>query len=63
MKKAEAALKRSKTKDYYKILGVGRDCGDGEIKKAYRRESLKHHPDKVRSNIFITFFLLVACRI
>ncbi|XP_006461589.1 hypothetical protein AGABI2DRAFT_185760 [Agaricus bisporus var. bisporus H97] len=46
LKKAEAALKRSKTKDYYKILGVGRECGDGEIKKAYRRESLKHHPDK-----------------
>lgn len=46
LKKAEAALKRSKSKDYYKILGVARDCTDGEIKKAYRRESLKHHPDK-----------------
>lgn len=48
LKKAEAALKRSKTKDYYKILGVARDCNDSDIKKAYRRESLKHHPDKVR---------------
>jgi DnaJ-class molecular chaperone len=28
-------------------LGVGRECTDAEIKKAYRRESLKHHPDKV----------------
>ncbi|KAH7915250.1 hypothetical protein BJ138DRAFT_1142032 [Hygrophoropsis aurantiaca] len=46
LKKAEAALKRSKTKDYYKILGVARDCTDTEIKKAYRKESLKHHPDK-----------------
>jgi len=46
LKKAEAALKRSKTKDYYKILGVARDCGDADIKKGYRRESLKHHPDK-----------------
>ncbi|KAG2012165.1 DnaJ protein [Coprinopsis cinerea AmutBmut pab1-1] len=46
LKKAEAALKRSKTKDYYKILGVSRDCTEVEIKKAYRRESLKHHPDK-----------------
>ncbi|KAF8654671.1 hypothetical protein AX16_003488 [Volvariella volvacea WC 439] len=46
LKKAEAALKRSKTKDYYKILGVPRDCNDADIKKAYRRESLKHHPDK-----------------
>ncbi|KAI0923347.1 hypothetical protein AcW1_006333 [Taiwanofungus camphoratus] len=48
LKKAEAALKRSKTKDYYKILGVPRDCNEMEIKKAYRRESLKHHPDKVK---------------
>ena len=47
LKKAEIALKRSKTKDYYKILGVNRDCSDTDIRKAYRRESLKHHPDKV----------------
>ncbi|KAI0692557.1 protein prenylyltransferase [Cytidiella melzeri] len=46
LKKAEADLKRSKTKDYYKILGVSRDCTEVEIKKAYRKESLKHHPDK-----------------
>lgn len=45
-KKAEVLLKRSKTKDYYKILNVSRDCTDTEIKKAYRRESLIHHPDK-----------------
>ena len=49
LKRAEAALKRSKTKDYYKILGVPRDCNEADIKKAYRRESLKHHPDKVRN--------------
>ncbi len=42
------SLRRSKTKDYYKILGVARDCNEADIKKAYRRESLKHHPDKVR---------------
>jgi DnaJ family protein C protein 7 len=47
LKKAEAALKRSKTKDYYKILGVQRDCTEQDIRKGYRRESLKHHPDKV----------------
>ncbi|RDB27715.1 DnaJ subfamily C member 7 [Hypsizygus marmoreus] len=46
LKKAEAALKRSKTKDYYKILGVTRDCTEVDIRKAYRRETLKHHPDK-----------------
>ena len=57
LKKAEVALKRSKSKDYYKILGVERDCTDTDIRKAYRRESLKHHPDKVRfigSSIVLT---------
>jgi DnaJ family protein C protein 7 len=53
LKKAEAALKRSKTKDYYKILGVQRDCTEQDIRKGYRRESLKHHPDKVRCSFCI----------
>ena len=48
LRKAEVALKRSKSKDYYKILGIERNCTEVDIRKAYRRESLKHHPDKVR---------------
>ena len=55
LKRAEAALRRSKTKDYYKILGVARDCHEADIKKAYRRESLKHHPDKVCLAGFLMF--------
>jgi DnaJ-class molecular chaperone len=31
--------------DPYKILGVGRDAGEGEIRTAYRRLAKKHHPD------------------
>ena len=58
LKKAEAAFKRSKTKDYYKILGVSRDCSELDIKKAYRRESLKHHPDKVRFFLYVTYLVL-----
>ncbi|KAL8345752.1 hypothetical protein RB601_005685 [Gaeumannomyces tritici] len=43
---AKIALKRSQTKDYYKVLGVAHDADERQIKSAYRKLSKQHHPDK-----------------
>ena len=44
LSEAKLELKKSKRKDYYKILGVNKQANEDEIKKAYRKRALLHHP-------------------
>jgi DnaJ family protein C protein 7 len=46
LQEAKLALKKSKRKDYYKILGVDKNASTDEVKKAYRKRALVHHPDR-----------------
>lgn len=50
LRDAKLQLKKSKRKDYYKILGITKGASDDEIKKAYRKRALVHHPDRHSSS-------------
>lgn len=34
------------TVDYYELLGVQKDAGNREIRKAFKKLALQYHPDK-----------------
>jgi DnaJ homolog subfamily C member 7 len=45
-REAEQKAKEVKRKDYYKTLGVSKDVPSAQIRKAYRKLAVLHHPDK-----------------
>ncbi|CAG8438256.1 580_t:CDS:2 [Ambispora leptoticha] len=49
--KTHRLLKSSKSKDYYKILGVPRSASKREIKKAFHKLAQKWHPDKYKGSL------------
>ena len=47
LREAKLDLKKSKRKNYYKILGLDEGCDNAVlIKKAYRKQAMKYHPDR-----------------
>ena len=61
LQQAKLEVKKAKRKDYYKILGVSKDANDDEIKKAYRKRALVHHPGNhffLHINVCICFNFL-----
>ena len=47
LNQARNELKKSLRKDYYAILGVDKHANEEDIKKAYKKRALEHHPGQL----------------
>ena len=56
LQEAKLELKKSKRKDYYKLLGLAKNCSEDDIKKAYKKHALLHHPGTARLWSFFIIF-------
>ena len=50
------------SQNYYDVLGVRRDAGQDEIKKAYRRLARELHPDVAAGARFESEYVQTMCR-
>jgi len=53
-KKNKSLFLSCSMKDYYYFLGISQDASEEDIKKAYRKLSLKYHPDKNENDEFFS---------
>jgi tetratricopeptide (TPR) repeat protein len=58
---AKIELKKSLRKNYYKILEITKDASENDVKKAYKKMALKHHPGVcVGGGVGVCFLVLVS---
>ena len=60
LNQAKLELKKSKQKDYYKILGVDKNANEEDIKKAYKKRALEHHPGMINHFIIFCYYLKIS---